>query len=259
MTSPASPPPSTAPPTGPSAGTVADHGTVRRDSVAAARWTVSGTAKIAKDVRAATIGLRGFVTVGGHLSATSLRGRGTLEVQGPLEVGGPLTLNGTLRGGASVHATELDVTGSMRCSGPLRVDRMSSVDGMLEAPSVTAGILRIKGGARLPGRVDVGALDAELRETSAFGSITGRVVQVRAKVPNVVDKVLFHERLVTIDRIEAESVSLEGVEAGFVRSPQILLGRACHVTEIEGTIVRQHASSYVGPESRSPPPFGLRR
>lgn len=252
--------PAAAPPTvGTPTGTVSDRGTVRRDTVTAARWTVSGTAKIANDVRAAAIGLRGLVTIGGTLSASNVRGRGTLEVQGPVEVVGPLTLSGMLRGAASVHSADLEVTGSVRCSGPLKVDRLGSVNGILEAPSVTAGILRIKGSAQLPGRVEVGALDAELRETSAFGSITGRAIQIRGKVPNVVDKVLFHERIVTIDRIEAESVSLEGVEAGFVRSPRILLGRGCHVTEIEGTIIRQHPSSYVGPESRTPPPYGLRR
>jgi cytoskeletal protein CcmA (bactofilin family) len=232
---------------------------VRRDSVAAARWTVSGTAKIAKDVRAAAIGLRGLVTIGGQLSASTVRGRGTLEVQGPIEVGGPLILSGTLRAAVSVHSADFEVTGSVRCAGPLTVDRLCSVDGVLEAAGVTAGILRIKGSAQLSGRVEAGALDAELRETSAFGSIMGHVVQVRGKVPNIVDKALFHERIVTIDRIEAESVRLEGVEAGFVRSPQIVLGRGCHVTQIEGTIVRQHSSSYVGPESRTPPPYGLRR
>ncbi|HXY47099.1 MAG TPA: hypothetical protein VEK13_04295 [Thermoplasmata archaeon] len=259
MTSSASAPDVAASAVGAPAGTVSDRGTVRRDSVTAARWTVSGTAKIAKDVRAGAIGLRGLVTIGGQLSASTVRGRGTLEVQGPIEVEGPLTLDGSLRAAASVHSAELEVTGSVRCAGPLKIDRLCSVHGILEASGVTAGILRIKGSAQLPGRVEVGALDTELRETSAFGSIVGRAVQVRGKVPNVVDKALFHERTVTIDRIEAESVSLEGVDAGFVRSPQILLGRGCHVAQIEGTVVRQHSSSYVGPESRTPPPYGLRR
>jgi len=62
-----------------------------------------------------------------------------------------------------------------------------------------------------------------------------------------------------VDRIEAESVKLEGVKVAFVRAPQVILGRGCHVTEVDGTIVRRHPSSHVGPESRSLPPYGLRR
>ena len=236
-----------------------DRGVVRRDTVTTDRWTIAGTAKVAKDVTVDALGLRGTLSIGGRLSAATLRGRGTLEVEGPIEIRGALALAGTLRAAAPVHVTDLDVRGTMRCSRALAVDRLGSIEGRLEASDVTSGILHLKGSGQIPGRIQSGAVTATLRETSTFGTIVGQTVQMHGKLPSVVDKVFFREYPVTVDRIEAESVSLEGVEAAFVHAPQIALGRGCHVTEVEGTVVRRHPSSYVGPESRTPPPYGLRR
>jgi cytoskeletal protein CcmA (bactofilin family) len=250
--------PAPAPPTEPS-GVLDDRGTTRRDTVRATRWSVSGTAKVAGDVRVGDATSRGTLSVGGTLSAGSFRARGTLDVEGPMDVRGPCTVRGSLRAGATVHAVDLDLEGVARCGGAVTVDRVASVEGTLEAPQVNAGALRLKGSARIPGAVHATEVTAELKETSVVGPITARVVRLHAKLPNLVDKALFHERVVSVDRIEAETVELEGVKAAFVRSPHILLGRGCHVTEVEGTIVRQHPSSHVGPESRSPRPYGLRR
>jgi hypothetical protein len=103
------------------------------------------------------------------------------------------------------------------------------------------------------------SVDATFREASELGPIEARSVRLRGTLPNLVDKVFFHERKVVVERIDAESVDLAGVEVALVRAPKIVLGRGCHVTTAEGTIVSQHPSSTVGPESKSPPPFGLRR
>jgi len=236
-----------------------DRGAVRRGSVRAARWSVSGRAKVAGDVDAGEIVNRGLLSVGGRLSAGSVRSRGSLDVEGPAEVRGLLALQGTLHAAATVHAAELTVHGSARCGGSVRVDRLATVDGTLEAPDLTTGALRLEGVAHLPGSVRAVEVNATLREASEFGQVLARVVRLHGKLPNLVDKVFFHERVVSVLRIEADSVDLEGVDVAFIRSPRVVLGRGCHVTEVEGTVVRQHSSSHVGPESRTPVPFGLRR
>lgn len=236
-----------------------DRGASRRDSVDAGRWSVRGNAKVTKDVRAGAVDARGWVSVGGAFSAGSLRGRGTIEVVGPIEVNGTASFQGTLRSEGTVRAIDLGLKGQVRAAGALVVDRTATIEGRVEVPSARIGVLRLTGTARIPGPLTGITFAAELRGTSEFGSITGRSVRLRSPVPTVVDKAFFRERSVSVQRIEAESVSLEGVEAAFVRAPQILLGRNCHVTTVEGTIVRQHPSSHVGPESRTPPPYGLRR
>lgn len=255
---PASPPASAALDT-PRASTVRDRGTVRLDSIRARRWSVSGTAKVVRDVEVDELRARGLLSVGGRLAVGSLDGRGAIEVEGPLEARGPVTFSGPVHA-ARAHVGSLDVRGIVRIAdGPLVVEGEGAVRGTLEAPEVAAQVLRLEGAARIPGATRVSNLHADLRETSTFGPIVGRSIWLHGKVPNLVDKVLFHECLVTVGRIEADVVDLEGVDVDFVRSPEIVLGRSCHVTRYEGTIVRQHASSAVGPESRTPPPYGLRR
>lgn len=243
----------------PGAEVLDDRGSVRRGSVRAGRWSVSGTAKVAGDVEVGEIVSRGQLSVGGKLSAGAFRCRGTLAVTGAVDVRGPFGLHGTMHAASTVHAVNFEVDGFARCAGSLRVDRVLSVDGTLEAPDLTAGALRLQGAARLPGPVRAVEVRADLRETSEFGPVVARVVRLHGRPPNLVDKVRFRDCAVTVQRIEADSVDLEGVAVAFVRSPQIVLGRGCHVTEVEGTVVRQHPSSYVGPESRTPAPFGLRR
>lgn len=259
MTASAAAPAPTSSPAGLRAPPLADRGSVRRDSVAAARWTIAGVAKVTRDVEVGALGLRGTLTVGGKLSATTLRGRGTLDVEGAITIGGTIALAGILRASATLRAADLDVKGTARVGQAVTIDRTGAIDGWLEAPNVSAGALQLKGAGHVPGRLEIGTFTADLRESSTLGTIRGRFVQVRGKVPNVVDKVFFRDAEIRVDRIEAEVVSLEAVEVGFVRASQIILGRDCHVTEVEGTIVRQHPSSYVGPESRTPPPYGLRR
>jgi cytoskeletal protein CcmA (bactofilin family) len=256
---------STAPPAAPPAAGVPrppllrDRGANRHDSVVAARWIVEGTSKVGKDVRVDELRLNGRLSVGGRLSATRVRGRATLEVAGPVEVAESFVLKGSVRTGATVHAGSAEIAGSLRAPGSCTVDTSASIDGLVEVPGLVARSLQVYGGARIPGTVRTDTLFARLREASTFGVVTGRSVQMYGKVPNLVDKVFFHECDVRVDRIEADAVTLEGVDAEFVRSPQITLGRYCHVTRVEGTIVRQHPSSFVGPESRTPPPYGLRR
>lgn len=238
---------------------VEDRGTVRRDALRVGRWSVSGTVKVAGDVEAEEMDVRGLVTVGGKLSTGTLRARGTLEVARSLEGRGLVQLHGTLRTGSTAHATDLTVRGTVRTVGALTVDRGASVDGSLDAPEVAVGSLNLKGVARIPGPLRALEVTVASTGTSQFGTVLARTVRLHGKPPSLVDKVFFRERVVSVDRIEADSVDLEGVQVAFVRAPTIVLGRGCHVTEVEGRVVRQHPSSHVGPESRTPPPYGLRR
>ena len=62
-----------------------------------------------------------------------------------------------------------------------------------------------------------------------------------------------------MDRIEAETVVLSGVNVGYLRANQIVLGRDSEVTRVDGAIVSCHPTSHVGPVSRSAAPYGLTR
>jgi len=243
----------------PPPGRIADRGTVRRDSVRAAHWSVVGSAKVTGPVEVGTADVRGTLAVGGKFTADGLRSRGNLEVEGPVEVRGSFSSRGTLRLAGTVRAVDLDLEGVARFAGAVTVDRTCSVRGALHAPSLAVGALRVEGAAHVPGLVRALSVDTTFREASELGRIEARTVRLHGTLPNLVDKVFFHGRTVRVDRIDAESVELSGVEAGLVRAQKIVLGRGCHVTAVEGTVVSRHSSSVVGPESKSPPPYGLRR
>ncbi len=256
---PAAPPPAPAPAL---RGLVRDTGAERHDAVHAARWTLSGTAKVTGDVAVGEARLRGLAAVGGRLTADRLTVHGTLEVVGPVEVRGSGVFEGTFRPMGPVHLGAGNVRGIARVARELRVDRMLQVAGALEAPSVRAGLLELQGSANIPGEiVSLSGVHARFRGDSSLGPITARDVVLRGPppglVPSILRRVFGGAAHVMVERIEADRVELSAVTVAYVRAPSVVLGPGAHVTEVVGTIVRQHPSAHVGPESRSRPPHGL--
>jgi len=256
---PAAPAKPAPPPPRPKVGELRDVGTVLHETVDAERWTSRGAVKVTGDVHIGHGDLEGTATLGGTLEADAVRSRGALDVEGSIEVRTTFVSAGTLHAGATLHSGDGDLRGSSRVSGAVTVDRTLSVRGHLIAPSVAAGALRLEGVGEVPGPITGTAVELHLEADSEFGSVTARSVVVRGKVPNLVEKVLGRRVSVTVRRIEADTVDLVGVDVAFVRAPQIRLGRDAHVTEYEGTIAYRHSSASVGFESKSPPPYGLRR
>jgi cytoskeletal protein CcmA (bactofilin family) len=251
--------PSPAPPPTPRVAYLEDTGTVRKESVDADRWHASGLVKVTGDARFGAGRLEGTVTVGGKVTADELYCSGTLEVEGAMSVARSLSGVGTFRDGASLHAGEADLGGVVRVAGAFSVDGRLTLHGSLSAPSLSFGELIVHGEAQLPGEVVGTSLTARLSGDSTFGTIRARSVELRGKIPNLVERVLGQKVYVVVDRIEAEEVELEGVDVKFVRAPKITIGRDAHVTEVEGTVVGRHPSNRVGYESKSRPPYGLTR
>ena len=263
---PVPPPPAAATPARPTpapsptrSGEIRDTGTVRRDSVNAERWSAGGTVKVTGDVSVGHGQWDGTVAIGGKLTAGAARSHGTLEVGGPVEVTGSFVTSGSFHAGGPLHAGDADLRGDVHVTGAVSVDRALSVRGLLNAPSLTVGGFAFQGEAHVPGDVVGPSVSADFSRDSELGTVRASRVRLRAKGPSLVGKVMGREVTVTVQRVEADSVDLEGVNVQFVRAPEIVLGRDAHVTEYEGTIVRRHPSSRVGFESRSPKPYGLRR
>jgi len=240
-------------------GELRDVGTVRRDSVDAQRWSAHGTVKVTGDVSVVAATVEGTVSIAGQLRAGAFRSRGMLEVQGPVDVAGSLESSGGLHANGALHAGEADLRGECVANGAVSVDRTLVMRGHLSAPSLSAAGVSIQGEARIPGDVSASSVATRFTRDSVLGAVRGGSVSLRAKVPNLVEKVLGRQMKVTVRRVEAETVDLEGVDVQFVRSPRISLGRDAHITEYEGTIVRRHPTARVGFESRSPRPYGLWR
>jgi hypothetical protein len=126
-------------------------------------------------------------------------------------------------------------------------------------PTVAAGSLDLTGAADVPGAITADRVTARFRSASSLGNLQARTVVLRVRPPNPVEMVRGTSIAVRVNRIEADTVELDGVDVQFVRAREVTLGRGAHVTEWEGHVVRRHASARIGPESRTPPPYGLSR
>jgi len=201
----------------------------------------------------------GDLSVGGAIRCDTLEIRGRLEVAGPIEVRGAWSDVGEVRAAGAVRAGEIAHRGSFHGRGAVAVERRARFEGDVSVPSLRAGSVRLGGSLQLPGTLEAFVVQLDLRGSSAIGSIQGERVEVTGRVPNPVEEILLKGVEVHLERIEANEVEITGARVGFVHAERVLLGRGAHVTTVEGTIVRQHRTARVGPESWSPPPFGLRR
>ncbi len=240
-------------------GAIVDRNSARRDSVVAPRWDARGIVRIDHDVQVGQASLDGTTVVGGRLASGQLRSRGSLEVRGPLEVQREFDHRGVLEASGPVRVGSASWDGTARIGGDLAAASVLRVAGSLRANRVAAALVRLRGTATVAGLLTATSLDAELSGDSAFDEVHAHDVRIAGPVPNPVRWALGMETNVTVGRIEAESVDLVAVRAGFVRAPAITLGPAAHLVAYEGRIVRAHPSSRVGPESWSRPPAGLRR
>ncbi|MGP8078331.1 MAG: hypothetical protein ACLQD8_06965 [Thermoplasmata archaeon] len=251
--------PGLAPETEPRLPPVRERGVSRHESLQTEDWSARGAAKVIHDADVGTADLQGSVSVGGSFRAGRLRWEGRLEVGGALEVREALSARGELRGGSTLRAGDVTLRGRLRLAGAATVDRRIDVTGRMRAASLAAAEFRADGVVEIPGTIRAIGVDLRLRDGSRIGPVEGGTVRIVTHVPNLIDKVLGRTSRVSVARIEADRVELEGVEVAFVRAREITLGPGCQVTALEGTVVRRHPTSRLGPESRSLPPYGLRR
>jgi cytoskeletal protein CcmA (bactofilin family) len=248
-----------APPPRPRGGPVLERGTVVHDEVRSVLWRLHGIAKVVHDVDVGEGELHGRVIVGGPFLADELRLNGSLDVRGPVAVARRLRADGSIEAHAGLRAAGATVAGKLRVDGELELTAPARLRGSVRAALVRAGPLELRGEVQVPGVVRAERCVAELAPGSSIGEIRGTEVGLRGATPNVVRRVLGPVPPVTVGRVEAASVTIADVRVGLVKGREIVLGPRAHVTAVEGTIVRQHPTSRLGPESWTPPPHGLHR
>jgi hypothetical protein len=231
-----------------------DVDVTRHDSVRVREYTARETTKVLGDVEVKVGTIRTSLSVGGRLTATRFSSERSLEVAGPVRVGELFRLAGTANLDAGVEAGELQARGSLRIGKDLAVREHFSMVGRLDVGgSVKATTVDFRGRVAIAGGLEARIVDGRIEGPSRIGRIKAETVGIRARN-------LFGARpTLTVDRIEAATVDLEGTEVEFVRAPTIRLGRHAHVVSFEGNVVHRHTTAHVGPESHSPRPHGLSR
>ncbi|HUZ79516.1 MAG TPA: hypothetical protein VMV28_02715 [Thermoplasmata archaeon] len=257
---PPAPPKPAAAPLPPRTGQVIDRGTVRRESIHAETWAIDGTAKVLGNVDVGQADLRGFVTIVGALSADRVLARGELEVVGIVTTRGTLEVRGQCRTFTDVDATDAGFDGTVHIGGALRVTRLLQIRGQLAVVgSASAGFFQADGRFEIRGTLRAPRVQATIRGVSHIGTVEGGDVRFTLPVRPPILRSILESPTLDIDRIEAETVHIEGVTVQYLRADRIVVGRNCHVVRYDGTIDSCHPSSHLGPESRSPHPPGMSR
>ncbi len=257
-------PPAPAPtPSVPRSGAFRETGTVRHASIHAQRYRLKGTGKVTGEVDVDEAAFDGIVTITGPLNANRLDVRGTFEGGGDVGVSGAMALRGTGRFLGALRAGELSTDGLVRIAKGLQVVRTLSARGALEVGGdLESAFFGMEGRVAIAGVVRAKEVDGIFESESAIREIEAVKVSLRPRqlirLPVEVP-VLSPNALLKVDRIEAEAVQIEGVEVGYIRAESIVLGRHCHVTRLDGTLVKKDPTSHVGYESRTAPPRGLSR
>lgn len=263
--------PTAAPPTvpAPPLETIRDSGAVQHDAVRALRWTSRGAAKVLGNVDVGSMEGSGLVSVGGTWNAQSTSISGSVEVGGAAKVAGALQLSGSSRFGGPLEIGSLEARGALAAAGDLSSGGLVHAVGELElASGLSAERFVGEGAVTIHAGITAGSVDLILHHDSRAEFVRARVVRI-ARPPSLLSFPLpFGLRLAGITlptatfttlRIDATEADLEGVSAEYVRADRIRLGRDCHIARLDGTIVARHPTAHVGPESRSPAPYGLRR
>jgi len=257
---PPAPPKPAAAPLPPRTGQVIDRGTVRRESIRAETWAIDGTAKVLGNVDVSQADLRGFVTIAGALSADRVLARGELEVVGIVTTRGTLEVRGQCRMFTDVGARDAGFDGTVQIGGALRVAGLLQIRGQLAVVgSASAGFFQADGRFEIRGTLRAPRVQATVRGASHIGTVEGGDVRFTLPVRPPILRSILESPTLDIDRIEAETVHIEGVTVQYLRADRIVVGRNCHVVRHDGTIVSCHPSSHLGPESRSPHPPGMSR
>jgi cytoskeletal protein CcmA (bactofilin family) len=231
--------------------------------VHAQRYRLHGTGKILAEVDVEEGLFDGLLSIGGNLTADRIRSEGSLEVGGDVTIRDRFLSHGSLRVSGSLVAGSAELRGLSRVAKDVSVDTQLSHHGTLEVGGRLSVALfspdgRFTIGGGLTAREIIGTFDGESR----VGTIEAPRVTLRPKawVRLPIDlPPLRPKGSLVVDRIEADSVNLEGVTVHYLKAPTIVLGRHCHVTQADGQVVRRDRSSHVGFESRSPPPPGMSR
>lgn len=241
-----------------------DHGSVVRESVRAAIWNAAGVAKVTGPVEVDVADLHGTVSVGGTVTAIDLTLHGELDVVGAVRVAHRFSSSGESRLQGGLGAERIDGSGSLDVRGPLTATGALAFDGSVRAPELNAPSVGVAGRLDVPGTVTVERLELEIGADCALGRLLAASVRVRRHrpmlpIPSWVPFLSHPPPSLRVLRIEATEVDLEGVEVEFLRAERIRLGPGCHVAHYEGTIVHADPQAHVGPESRTPAPYGLTR
>ncbi|HTT26027.1 MAG TPA: hypothetical protein VMH90_03570, partial [Thermoplasmata archaeon] len=220
------------------------------------RWTLKGRAKVTGPVELDELSVHGDLAIAGPAQVDRWEADGHLTVEGEASGKGPWRCAGEHRFGAGVTVQSLEARGRVDVGGTLQAVQQIAVHGTLDVGGdVRGGAVAWHGAAAITGEVRASSIAITTVGPSKVAALRADTIRVDRPGGR------FAANPATLDvlEIEGKDVHLTGVVAQYVKADRITVGPGCRLAQVDGTVVSRDASSHIGPQSRSPKPYGLSR
>jgi len=188
--------------------------------------SISGSAKINGDVKAQEVHNSGTLEAIGNINSKLVHSSGSMKVEGNLEAD-LVESSGSLKVSGKMAVKDLEASGSV--NGDLLQGNTVNVSGGLKfAKDVTVKSFSSAGGLEIGGTLNADKIKISINSESKIGSIKGKHIEVK----RLLDIIFRNSRLNT-DKIEGDEVSLENVNAKFVKGRTVKLGPNCNIDVVE--------------------------
>lgn len=207
---------------------IAGAGVVSGQPVRTREFKAAGSARVRGDLEAESTKVAGSCAFEGSVRTDEFRASGSVRVEGALSADN-LEASGSLEVGKDLTADKVVTSGSLRIGGAAKADSFQA-----------------SGSVRIQGPLVADSVDIELAGSSTVQSIEADSVRVRAS-----GGFLRSRGDLTVGRIQADDVYLEGTTADLVVADRVRLGPHCRVKVVEAESLVVHESSEVA-ERRTP-------
>lgn len=207
---------------------IVGSGSVKGNPVQTREFKVAGSARVSGDLQADTAKIAGSCQFDGSVQVDDFRSSGSVRIAGSLHAD-DVESSGFLQVAEDVRADDLHLSGSFRAGGPVECDDFRSV-----------------GAFRIEGELHAADVDIQLAGDSYVRSIAANDVDVR-----VTGGLFRTQGALKAERIVAQDVYLEGVEADYVEGQDVHVGPHCRIGTVKAQDLVVHQSSEV--RERTPP------
>lgn len=214
---------------------IVGSGSVTGNPVQTREFKVAGSARVQGDLRADVAKISGSCQFDGSVMVDTFRASGGVRIAGSLEAD-DVESSGSLQVAGDVRSDDLQLSGSFRTGGRVECDDFRSagalwVEGELHADDVS---IHLAGESFVR---SIAADDVDIR-------VTGGLLRSRGSLK--------------AERIVAQDVYLEGVEADYVEGHDVRVGPHCRIGTVRAEDLVVHQSSEVRERTPrgtpSPPP-----
>ncbi|MCI4366601.1 MAG: hypothetical protein L3K08_02495 [Thermoplasmata archaeon] len=217
---------------------------------------LNGRAKVTGPVELDAITVRGDLAIAGSAKVDRWDTDGHVSVEGAASGGGAWRCAGEHRFGAALTVESLDARGRLDVAGALTTTGAISVVGSIDVVGDVKGAsVTWSGAAAISGEVRAGSIAITTIGPSKVGALRANSIRIAHKG----GRFAANPAALEVLEIEGKEVHLAGVIAQHVKADRISVGPGCRLSQVDGTVVSRDPSSHIGPQSKTPRPYGLSR